>query len=140
MKSDKLLDGTRSNNNVWLDPLVCNVTHSLCPSKHFLFSKTSWRRLEDVFSVALFVFHLQYVFLKCLQDVFRTSSRRLQDVFARHLAIMSSRRLQDTLEDKKMLHWRRLEDAFKTSLVRLHQDECLLGHSVTGFTKHWFYK
>ena len=32
------------------------------------------------------------------------TSRRFQDVFARRLAIMSSRRLQDVLEDKKMLH------------------------------------
>ena len=43
----------------------------LYPTKHFLFSKTSSRRLEDVFSVTLFVF----------QDVFKTSSRRFQDVF-----------------------------------------------------------
>ena len=83
------------------------------PSKHFLFSKTSSRRLEDVFSVTLFVFqdvfktYLQYVFLK-----------RLQDVFARRLAIMSSRRLQDVLEDKKMLHWRHLQDIFCTSSPR----------------------
>ena len=38
------------------------------------------------------------------QDVFQTSSRNLQDVFVRRLAIMSSRRLQDVLEDRKMLH------------------------------------
>ena len=51
---------------------------------------------------------LQDVFLKRLQDVFKTSlkrlPRRLQDVFVRRFAIMSSRRLQDVLEDKKMLH------------------------------------
>ena len=41
-------------------------------------SKTSSRRLQDV-----------------LRDVFKTSSRRLQDVFAR--------RLQDVLEDEKLL-------------------------------------
>ena len=33
-----------------------------------------------------------------LRDVFKTSSRRLQDVFARHL--------QDVLEDEKLLRWR----------------------------------
>ena len=48
------------------------------PSKHFLFSKTSSRRLEDVFSVTLFVF--------------QTSGRRLQNVFAIHLPKTSSRR------------------------------------------------
>ena len=46
--------------------------------------------------------------------VFKTSSRHLQDVLVRRLAIMSSRCLQDV---------------FKTSSVRLHQDKCLLGPS-----------
>ena len=71
------------------------------PSKHFLFSKTSSRRLEDVFRVALF-----------------RLPRRLQNVFAKRLAIMSWRRLQDVLEDKKMLHWRHLQDIFCTSSPR----------------------
>ena len=46
----------------------------LPPSKHFLFTKMSSRRLEDIFA--------------------RRLPRRFQDVFARRLAIMSSRRLQ----------------------------------------------
>ena len=46
---------------------------------------------QDVYKT--FSRRLQDVF----QDVFKTSSRRLQDVFARSLAIMSSRRLQDVL-------------------------------------------
>ena len=71
------------------------------PSKHFLFSKTSSRRLQDVFRVALF-----------------RLPRRLQNVFAKRLAIMSWRRLQDVLEDKKMLHWRHLQDIFCTSSPR----------------------
>ena len=61
-------------------------------------SKTSSRRLQD------------------------TSSRRLQDVF-RVIIFRLSRRLQDVLEDEKLLRWRRveyvfmacLEDVFKTS-------------------------
>ena len=78
----------------------------LCLSrrKHFLFSKTSWKCLEDVFSVTIFrlprrlgdVFksssrrvcntsskkRLQDVFKTCFQDFFfKTSSRRLQCVF-----------------------------------------------------------
>ena len=103
-------------------PYSILLFYPINPSKHFLFSKTSWRRLqrntfrfprplEDVFKT-----YLQYVFLKCLQDVFKTC---LQDVLQLCL--------QDVLEDKKMLHWRRLEEALKTSSVRLHQDECLLG-------------
>ena len=107
-----------------------NQSKDIFPSKHFLFSKTSSRRLQDVFSVTLFVFktswrrlqdifktYLQYVFLKRLQDVFKTPSkrlpRRLPDVFARSLAIMSSRRL----ERQKMLHWRRLQYVFAKTIV-----------------------
>ena len=93
------------------------------PTKHFLFSKTPSRRLEDVFSVTLFVFQdLLKTSWRRLQDVFairlpKMSSRRLQDVFAKRLAIMSSRRLQDVLEDKKMLHWRRLQYVFTKTNV-----------------------
>ena len=75
-------------------------------SKQFLFSKTSSRSLQDVFSVTLFVF----------QDLFKTSSRRLQDVFAIRLPKTSSRRLQDIfktcLQDVLQLY---LQDVFKTS-------------------------
>ena len=82
------------------------------PNKHFLFSKTSWRRLEDVFSVTPSIF----------QDLLKTSWRRLQDVFAIRLSKTTSkrlaRRLQDVLEDKQMLHWRRLQDVFSTSSPR----------------------
>ena len=53
-----------------------NQSKDIFPSKHFLFSKTSSRRLQDVFSVTLFVFTLRYVFLKRLQDVFSTCSPR----------------------------------------------------------------
>ena len=76
------------------------------PSKHFLFSKTSLRRLEDVFSVTLFVF----------QDVLKTSSRRICDTSSLNVFKTSSRRLPRRifLEDKKMLHWRRLQDVFST--------------------------
>ena len=75
-------------------------------------SQQTFLVFQDVFSVTLFVFqdvfktYLQYVFLK-----------RLQDVFARRLAIMSSRRLQDVLEDKKMLHSRRLQYVFTKTNV-----------------------
>ena len=98
-------------------------------SKQFLFSKTSSRSLQDVFSVTLFVFqdlfqtYLQYVFRKRLQGVFKTSSRRACKTSCNYIFKTSSRRLGR----QKMLHWRRLEDVFKMSSVRLHQDECLLG-------------
>ena len=105
-------------------------------SKQFLFSKTSSRSLQDVFSVTLFVFqdlfktYLQYVFLKRLQGVFKTSSRRVCKTSCNYVFKTSTRRLRDVLEDKKMLHWRRLEDDFKTSLVRLRQDKSLLGRRL----------
>ena len=63
-------------------------------SKHFLFSKTSSRRLEDFFSVTLFVF----------QDLLKTSLRCFQDVFKTCLQDVLQLCLQDVLEDKKMLH------------------------------------
>ena len=65
--------------------------------KHFLFSKTSWRRLEDVFSVT--IFHLP---------------RRLQDVFARSLPKTPSRRLQDIFKTSS-------QDVFK-KFLRPFQD------------------
>ena len=53
---------------------------------------------------------------RCLQDVFKTY---LQDVF---------RRLQDVLEDEKLLRWRHVEDVFKTWLQDvLKTYQCLLG-------------
>ena len=63
---------------------------------------------------------LQDVFLKRLQDVFKTSSkrlsRRLQDVFVRRFAIISSRRLLDVFARRlAIMCSRRLQDVFKTS-------------------------
>ena len=86
-------------------------------------SQQTFLVFQDVFSVTLFVFQdVLKTSSRRLQDVFairlpKTSSRRLQDVFARRLAIMSSRRLQDVLEDKKMLHSRRLQYVFTKTNV-----------------------
>ena len=80
-------------------------------------SKTSSRRLQDVFKTCLrdvFKRCLQYVFKTCLQDMYsrlfqhknfwssKTSSRCLQNLFARHLL------------KRKKKRWRRAEDVFKT--------------------------
>ena len=54
----------------------------------------SWRRLQDIFSVTIFRLP------RCLEDVFKTSSRCYEDV----------------LEDVKLLRWRRVKDVFKTYL------------------------
>ena len=119
-------------------------TYITVPSKHFLFSKTSSRRLEDVFSITIFrlprrlqdVFairlpkassrRLQDVFARRLQDLFKTFSKRacktiLQDDFKKtscnYVSKTSSRCLQDVLQDKKMLHWRRLQYVFTKTNV-----------------------
>ena len=66
----------------------------------------------------------RYVFKTCLQDM---SSRRLQRNHfssSKTSCKMSSKRLQDVLEDVKLLlHWRHVEDVFKTCLqdISLHQ-------------------
>ena len=84
------------------------------PSKYFLFSKTSSRRLEDAFSVTPFVF----------QDLLKTSSRHLQDLLAILLPKMFSRRLARRLQDVFKTYLQDvlqlcLQDVFKTSLRRL---------------------
>ena len=129
--------------------LTCYMYHFVqkeLPCKHFLFSKTFSRLLEDVFSATLFVFQdLLKTYSRRIQDVFairlpktssrrlpKTSSRRLQDVFARRLTIMSSRRVCKTSCNHVFkTSWKTkkcyTEDVLKTSSVRLHQDECLLG-------------
>ena len=95
------------------------------PNKHFLFSKTSWRLLEDVFSVK--IFHLtrhpqgdfktssRCVYKSSSKDVIKTSSRRLQNVFARRLQVVfktCSRHICKTSSS------RRLQEVFKTSSRR----------------------
>ena len=66
------------------------------PSKHLLVLKTSWRRLEHVFSVTIFWLPRR------LEDVLQR--RRLEDIS------------QDVLEDERFLCWRRLQDILKACL------------------------
>ena len=94
------------------------------PSKHFLFSKTSPRHLEDVFSVKFFCLPRRH------ENFFKTSSRcvcktpyknfckmswrRLRDVFAIRLPKTSSRGLQNVFKTSSKTSSRHLQDAFKT--------------------------
>ena len=93
------------------------------PSKHLLVFKTSWKRFQKMH-------------WRCLQHVFSVTIFRLP------------RRLQDVLEDEKLLRWRRLqkvlktclEDVLKTCLEEVfrtswRQAECLLGISVSNKSK-----
>ena len=113
-------------------PLTKEELKDLSQQTFLLFQdvlKTSSRHLQDVFAI-----RLPKTSSRCLQDVLKTSckasSRRLQDRFARRLAIMSSRRLQDVFKTSWKTKKCYTEDVFKTSSVRLHQDECLLGYTI----------
>ena len=86
--------------------------------------------LDDIFiktNIFALVIHLQKTSLRRLdQDQYirlsHMSSRRLQDVFktsSRRLAKTSSRRLQKCLQDIFKTSPRRFEDVFKTSSKRL---------------------
>ena len=110
------------------------TSFKLQPSKHFCFP----RSLQDVFSVTLFVFqdilktssrHLQDVFVirlpkmssRRFQEVFKTPSRRLQDVFAKLLPVMSSRRLGRQKNVSLKTSSRRLQYVFaKTNICFEH--------------------
>ena len=100
----------------------------MLPSKDFLFSKTSWRRLNrnNLSSSKTSSRHIQDVFMTCLQGVFL---KRPQNVFARHLFqdVFKKTSCFFVLKTFWRYHWRYLQDVFKTSSVRLHQNECLLG-------------
>ena len=102
----------------------------LIPSKHFLFSKMFWRRLQ--LNIFFFQDFFAKTFSRRLQDVFKTSSRRV-------CKTSSSRRVCETSSSRRVCEKsssRRLQedvlqlclkDVSKTSTVRLHQDEYLLG-------------
>ena len=64
--------------------------------------KTSWRHVLKTSSACQFL-----IFQDFLKKSWRLLGRRLEDVFAIHLEVV--------LEGKKLLHWRRLQDVFKTS-------------------------
>lgn len=90
------------------------------PSKHFLLSKTSWRCPKDIFSVTTVGL-----------------TRRLQDVFAKCLLKTSSRCLSSTSWRYDVFAWRLqdyLQDVSKTSSIRLHQGEFLLGKFICHLT------
>ena len=111
-------------------PMVkCRVT------LHCLYCDSLTLRFHNYLSIYRDIAHLtcqisQQTFL-VFQDVFKISWKRLQrNIFLSPKT--SSRRLhehvlqlflEDVLEDKKMLHWRRLQDVFSTPSPRW----CLLG-------------
>ena len=113
--------------SIGIDPLMIlpiDLNKSVS-QQTFVLIKTSWRRLsssssEDVFmtsSISLdedqiidLVRRLQHVFKTSSKNVFKTSSRLIQDVFK-----TSSRHLQDLFKT----FWRRLTKTSSRSLVKI---------------------
>ena len=116
------------------------------PDKHFVC-------LQDVLKTSsrhFFKTSSRHVFKTSSRHVFKTSSRHVFKTFSRHVLktssrpvfkspwrrlqrnnFSSSRRLQDVLENKKWLRWRRIEDVFKTCLEDvLNINKYLLGSST----------
>ena len=94
------------------------------------------RRLKDVFKT-----YLQYVFLKRLENVFKTTSkrlsRRIQDIFKTCLQHVFQLCLQDVKTSWKTKKCY-TKDVFKASSIRLHQGECLLGCDfLPGDVRNW---
>ena len=101
--------------------------------------KTSWRRLlsltsEDVFKTSSRrlnqdqYFRLRHTSWRRLQDVFKTSSRRLAKTSSRLLAKTSSKRLQGVCKNVVKTSSRCLQDVLKAS--SRHFQDILTCHQV----------
>ena len=101
--------------------------------------KTSWRRLSSLTSEHVFktssrslnqdqYFRLRHTSWRRLQDVFKTSSRRLAKTFSRLLAKTSSKRLQGFCKNVVKTSSRRLQDVSKAS--SRHFQDILTCHQV----------
>ena len=150
--------------------MLPRITYTAASQQTVVLMKTSWRRLEDVFRLRLQKTssrHLQDVLVKTniywswpyvfktfsrrLQDVFKTSSKRLQNVFkmsCKNVFKTSSRLLQDVLQrcfqavfntyhQVKLFLLTGLRDAFNTFLRRtakriIYRRICL-GHTFDKF-------
>ena len=100
------------------------------PDKHFVclqdVLKTSSRHFFKTSSRHVFKTFSRHVLKTSSRPVFKSPWRRLQ-----RNNFSSSRRLQDVLENKKWLRWRRIEDVFKTCLEAvLNINKYLLGSST----------
>ena len=84
--------------------LRCKTLVDFCqvPSKYLLLFKTSLIRLQ----------RSNFCLSRGLQDVLKTFCKEVLKTSWKNL----TRRLEDVLEDEKLLRWRRLEDVLKTGL------------------------
>ena len=99
--SSRRLQDVLINTNIflWIIRLQKTSSRRLGQDQYIRLVHTSSRRLQDVFKTSSR--HLQDVLPRCLQDVFKTSSRLLANTSWRHL--------QDVLKTS----WKRLEDVLK---------------------------
>ena len=95
----------------------------------FVLIKTSWRRLSSSSSEDVFKTSWSWPIYSPCPYVFKTSSRRFQDVFktsSKHLKDVLPRRLQDVFKTSSKLlantSWKHLQDVLKT----YHQVKLLL--------------
>ena len=116
-------------------PILISVEiYHFLPSKHLVFSKTSSRRFENVFSVTIFRLpkSLEEICNTSSKNVIKTSYRRLQDVFktfSRRLprslqAVFARRLLQDVFKKTSYYYvlttsWKKKNVTLKTSSRRL---------------------
>ena len=112
-------------------------------SKRFLFSKTSSRHLEDVFSVTIFYFPRR------LQDIFKASSRCLQCIFSGPLHEVFKTSSQDDLKTFSSFLQDVSQDVFKTFLQdvifktcskRLGRQKSVTLKTPSGLLQHLFSK
>ena len=100
--------------NIDLVDTYLDLRYKVVPVNILFVSKTSSRRLQDGFKT-------------CLQDVFKTFNVTI---------FLLPRRLQDVLEDEKLLRWKSVEGFFKTYLEDassrhiLKTNKCLLGSII----------
>ena len=87
--------------NIDLLDAYLDLLDTISPVNILFLSNSPGGRLEDMFS-------------RRLQEVFKIRRRLQLHNFSSSKT--SSRRLQDILEDKKLLGWRHVEDVFKTCL------------------------
>ena len=91
----------------------------------YLSSKTSWRRLQDIIvrpltntSWRLFRRYLEDVLKTSWRHLAKTSWRPLRDVLKTFWENVWQTRLENFLEGKKLLPWRRLQEILKKSWKR----------------------
>ena len=100
-----------------------DIPHKYFGCLHKIFKRSS----RHVFKTSS-----RHIFKTSSRHIFKTSSARQFFVFQDVLQKVFARRLQDDLEDVKLLRGRRVEDVFKTCLEDAFKtNKCLLGRLIS---------